>query len=177
MDKEITLHYKPNFDTLAKVQKHMTLVSPWIIYVIVVIVFIGLNAITNNEPDTHVVRHVQQKETSFLDFLPLIFVGAYLYFIFFRRGSRLKSRLASNPKNLENQELIFNSESFTQIGETFNIKYPWNQIVKIKETKDWFLIYLTKTTAFPITKIELRGNQYYELIALFNSLDIKKNLK
>ena len=61
--------------------------------------------------------------------------------------------------------------------KSFDIKYFWKDIVKLEEKNDLFLIYVKKNQAKFIKKSDLKNNQYNELKALFNSLNIKKSLK
>lgn len=86
-----------------------------------------------------------------------------------------KSRL-SNIKLKENVFIKFNREYLEDVGESFNMKYFWKDIFKIVEKNNWFLIYIDKKYAKVIRKADLKDNQYNDLKALFNSLNVNKKL-
>lgn len=83
----------------------------------------------------------------------------------------------NNYRLKENIEFIFNKDYFKEKGETFDINHFWDKLYKIKEHKDYFLIYQTKVRANIIPKKNITSDQYNELKELFNSIDIKKSLK
>ncbi|WP_460573999.1 YcxB family protein [Flavobacterium koreense] len=111
-----------------------------------------------------------------------LFSASYLFLLLFPIALifaiyRFTKKTLSNIKLKENINIKFNSESFEDIGETFNMKYFWKDIFKIVEKRDWFLIYITNDVAKVIRKADLKDNQYNELKELFGSLNIKKSLK
>ena len=95
-----------------------------------------------------------------------------LYLIYFRTKKSLQ-----NPKLKEAIKMKFNDSFFEEIGESYNIKYNWKELYKIKETNKWFLIFIQKKQAKVIIKSDLEDNQYNELKELLSSLNIKKSLK
>jgi YcxB-like protein len=90
---------------------------------------------------------------------------------------RYTKKILSNKKLKENISIHFNENYIEDIGESFNVKYFWEDIKKIVEKKKWFLIYVDQSASKVIRKSDLKDNQYNELKQLFNSLDIKKKLK
>ncbi len=107
--------------------------------------------------------------TSLVIFLIPIFHYAIVY--------NNSKKLINNYRLSENIELIFNKDFFEEKGDTFDIKYYWDKLYKIKERKSYFLIYQNKNLANIIPKTNITNNQYNELKKLFNSLNIKKSLK
>ncbi|GAB3711235.1 hypothetical protein GCM10028861_04780 [Flavobacterium koreense] len=168
MDKEIVI--KPNFvfKDYFKVYLYLFFCKKifkaiLVFYVILVLIFIFQFGISN-------FNLMELFSASYL-FL-LLFPIALIFAIY-----RFTKKTLSNIKLKENINIKFNSESFEDIGETFNMKYFWKDIFKIVEKRDWFLIYITNDVAKVIRKADLKDNQYNELKELFGSLNIKKSLK
>ena len=178
MEKEIIIEYKPNIDTLVKVSKYLLIRLPFLKIVPFLIVIVLLqnnlgNFINNNNNN----NNLNSKKWDFTDIIPFIVIISIWFFIYFRTMSTMKKNILKNKKNLETQQIIFKSNSFIQEGETFKIQNFWKDCYQIKETNEWFLIYLQKNSALPIIKANLNNNQNDELKLLFNSLNIKKSLK
>ena len=100
----------------------------------------------------------------------------YPFFLLFALYIGVRMQL-NNPKLKENILQIISKENYYQKGETFEIKYFWNDFIKIEEIKNSFLLYISKKKAIIILKKDLKDNQYKELKELFSSLNIKKSLK
>ena len=115
---------------------------------------------------------------NFAVFLPFsIVIILVLGAILFSTYLRSKKHINDNPKLKEDITYVLNRDFFYEKGETFEIKYFWNEVFKVTEKKEFFLIYIKKNVAKIIKKSDLKDNQYNELKSLFNSLDIKKSLK
>lgn len=170
MNKEIKIGYQPNIDNLMKVSKYILLNLPFIKYIVPSFIFIFLFSSISSS----VLNDQSGSKDSLLQLGMIMVIWVFIYF---RIISSMKKNILANKKNEEFQTITFTEKSYLQEGETFKIENFWNEIFKIKETKSWFLIYQKKNAAFPIIKVELKDNQYNELKALFNSLDVKKSLK
>lgn len=172
MEKEIIVQYKPDTETLVKVSKYLLLRMPFVKVIVFVFFFVLLQ---------NVVLAATQSETnlqwSFLDLIPFAIVILVWAVVYSLMVFSIKNNIKKNKKNQESQKITFTKDSFTQEAESFKVQNFWNEIFKIKETDKWFLLYLNKTSALPIIKEDLKDNQYNELKALFNSIDIKKSLK
>ncbi len=169
MNKEIKLDYEPSIDELIKAS-YYPILNNWKIRF-----FFGtmLLALCYN-----IIYPLFEKENfGVLDFLPLIVMPIFLYFGSKRIFNISKKKLANNPKLNEKRQVFINNESLTNIGESFKVKYLWNEFSKIEETTRWFLLYIGDYRIFPIIKNDLKDNQYNELKELFNSINIKKSLK
>jgi uncharacterized membrane protein len=103
-----------------------------------------------------------------------LFFPFFLYFIFSRS---IKTKFKEDPKNKETIYHTLNNDYFEVKGDSFVTKYFWKDLDKIKEVKDFFLVFMTKNSFLVINKSDLKDNQYNELKELFNSIDIKKSLK
>jgi hypothetical protein len=168
MEKEIVIDYNPNVDELLKAT-YYTKFKNWKIRLIIIIGFIVL--ILNL-----VIEPLKKSNKNILDFFPLIFI-IFLFFIGrYRHIQKTKNLYFNDSKFKENKQIILNKEKLDYIGETFNIKYSWNEFSKIEETDKWLLLYLGSNRVFPIIKSDLKDNQYNDLKVLFNSIAVKKKL-
>ncbi|MFH6950977.1 YcxB family protein [Flavobacterium sp. FlaQc-51] len=122
-------------------------------------------------------QSVTKIKWDFFDLLPLLMVVLVWIIVYFLIMYSIKKNILKNKKNLEPQKITFTKDFFIQEGQSFKIENLWKECFQIKETKDWFLIYLNKNSALPIIKENLKDNQYNELKQLFNSIAIKKSLK
>lgn len=170
MEKEIKIEYQPDIENLMKVSKYLLLNLPFVKYFApaftVLFLFSNiLNAILNDKTNL---------KDSLMQFGMIILIWLVIYFSII---SIIRKNILANKKNSEFQKITFDDKSYIQEGETFKIVNFWNETFQIKETKEWFLIYPKKNSALPIIKADLKDNQYNELKALFNSLNIKKSLK
>lgn len=167
MEKEIKIGYQPNINNLMKVSKYILFNSPLIKYIVPSFtLFYIFSNITNNKLN----NQLSNNDT----ILQLGIIIIIWIFIYFRTISSMKKNILANKKNEEFQTITFTEKSYLQEGKTFKIENFWNEVFKIKETKSWFLIYQKRNVAFPIIKADLKENQYNELKALFNSLNIKR---
>ncbi len=172
MEKEIIIEYKPNADTLTKVSKYLLFRMRFVKFIIFIFFFVLLQNIALSATQS-----VTNIKWDFLDLLPFAMVILVWITIYFLTIYSIKKNILKNKKNLESQKITITKDSFTQEAESFKIENFWKESFQIKETKDWFLIYLNKTSALPIIKEDLKENQYNELKQFFNSIDIKKSLK
>ena len=175
MEKEIIINYTPTIDTLTKVSKHVLLNLPIVKFIPLMLIFLIL--LTKMGEILGIENINKEPESPYKDYLTFLIVILVWIIVYFRIIAKMKKNLLSNKRNFETQKITFTRNSYIQQGETFRVENFWNEIYKIKETKEWFLIYSKKNIAFPIPKSDLLNNQYNELKELFNSLNIKKSLK
>ncbi|MDI9309609.1 MAG: YcxB family protein [Limnohabitans sp.] len=167
MEKDIVINCNYSKEELSKVTKHILLNSKIFKYL-----FVGLPIIFAIN-----VASSEKTDSFFLDYIfPVLIVIVIWTYIYFRSIHTAKKRIISNSKNFENITLTVNKDSFIQEGQTFKIQNFWKEINKIKETKEWYLIFQNQNSAIPIFKKDLSENQNNDLKELFNSLDIKKSL-
>lgn len=107
-----------------------------------------------------------------------IYLFFFIYPIIIILSIYNRTKLSLKNKKLK-ESIIYklNKISFEEIGETFNIKYNWEEIFKVKETNKWFIIYIQKRIAKIIIKKNLTTQETIDLKELFNSINIKKSLK
>lgn len=102
-----------------------------------------------------------------------IWFAAVFVFIIIRSYFRLKNAFYSNKKIQEEIIYTFTDEKVQTKGETFDGDFTWNTVHRVKENKDWFLIYQSKTTMNMIPKKYFSPS---EIIALRNIIE-KNNVK
>lgn len=85
-----------------------------------------------------------------------------------------KKNFETNKRIQEEIEYNFTNEKIIVKGESFNLEHEWNKITRIKELKDCFLIYQSKTSADIIPKRNLLESEIQELRNIFNQ---QKNIR
>lgn len=96
-----------------------------------------------------------------IDFPSLIFLLLPLVLIL--STYRLTEQTLSNKKLKENITIHIDEAKIQYEGESFHNEYKWKDLVKIKETKNWFLLYVNKNFAQVIRKKDLSTNQVIDL--------------
>jgi len=174
MNNPIRINHKPDIDTLVKVSKFLFWRMPFVkLLPVFLIVFISLREFPKLLDQNSNIQDPEWSDVA-IQFICIIFVWILIYFFII---SGLKKNILNNKRNLESQTIVFDSESFTQQGETFKIENFWNETYQIQETNKWLLIYPKKNSALPILKSELSEKEISELRMLFRSLSVKTKLK
>ena len=81
----------------------------------------------------------------------------------------------SNKPLSEKIEYVFTPDNISLTGQTFNTTISWESLYKVKEMRDWFLLYTNRQVAFVIPKSAWAE----EDIAIFRSfvINVKSILK
>ncbi|AZA73402.1 YcxB family protein [Chryseobacterium indoltheticum] len=135
-----------------------------IIFSFIILIFLVLN-LYNTENDT---QNILQSAS--------IWFAAVFVFIIIRSYFRLKNAFFSNKKIQEEIIYTFTEEKVQTKGETFEGDFAWNTVYKIKETKDWLLIYQSKTTMNMIPKKYFSDSQISELRNMIKKSNVKAKL-
>ncbi len=98
-------------------------------------------------------------------------------FIIIRSFLRLKFAFNSNKKIQENISYSFSDEKICMEGETFSEDFMWNSIYKVKENKEWFLIYQSAQTMNMLPKKYFTKDQISELRNIIRKNNIKAKLR
>ena len=168
MEKEIVI--KPSFDvnSAIKVTFHVLFGSKKSI----ITFFAALFVIFSN-----IFFSIASGKKQEFDIYSLLMIVFFLTCIIFFSYRGIKKQIFNNPRLKENIVYVLNKDYFQEKGDSFEVKHFWENIIKVVENIDFYLIYITKYSALYVRKIDLKENQYDELRGLFNSLDIKKSLK
>jgi len=135
-----------------------------IIFSFIILIFLVLN-LYNTENDT---QNILQSAS--------IWFAAVFVFIIIRSYFRLKNAFFSNKKIQEEIVYTFTDEKVQTKGETFEGDFAWNTVYKIKETKDWLLIYQSKTTMNMVPKKHFSDSQISELRNMIKKSNVKAKL-
>lgn len=137
----------------------------FIVYPIIISVFLSIN--------------FYSAEKGSREFLRLISVCLSVFFVFMivRTYFSLKNVFYSNRQIQETIEYTFTDESIRIKGETFDTDFTWATVYKIKENKDWFLIYQSAQTMNMISKKSLIKDQISELRTIIKKNNVKSKLR
>ena len=106
-----------------------------------------------------------------------IWFAAVFVFIIIRSYFRLKNAFYSNKKIQEEIVYTFTDEKVQTKGETFDGDFIWNTVYRVKETKDWFLIYQSKTTMNMVPKKYFSPSEIIELRNIIEKNNVKAKLR
>ena len=135
-----------------------------IIFSLVLLLFFVLNFYNSENGSDEIYRYV------------LIWFPAIIVFIFIRSYFRLRNIFYSNLKIQEEITYHFTAEKVCTKGETFESDFAWSTVYKIKEKKEWFLIYQSKTVMNMIPKKHFSVNDVSELRNLIRNSGVKAQL-
>ncbi|MCE3076394.1 YcxB family protein [Chryseobacterium gwangjuense] len=98
-------------------------------------------------------------------------------FIVIRSFFRLRFAFHSNKKIQESISYTFTHEKIRTEGETFDSEFIWSTVYKVKENKDWFLIYQSAQTMNMVPKKYFTQDQISELRTIIRSNHVKAKLR
>lgn len=106
--------------------------------------------------------------------LLLLFMAISIFF-------KTKKIKAFNQYLSQNISYEIDEKNLNIIGESFETTIPWAHLTKIKETKNWFMIYIDKSQAFFIPKNRLDGlqniNEFRNYFPISKPLENAKKIK
>lgn len=103
--------------------------------------------------------------------------GIMFLFIVIRSFLRLRFAFNSNKKLQESISYTFTNEKIRTEGETFDGEFAWDSVHKVKENKDWFLIYQSAQTMNMVPKKFFTKDQISELRNIIGSNHVKAKLR
>lgn len=107
---------------------------------------------------------------SFTTYFPL-FLGIYLLFLSEITAKMQTPNLLKTKNPFSEQVTVRMDKSVFRItGDSFNTQLPWEKIIEIIETKDFFLVKATEGTANVIPKRAFTENEITEFKILANSI-------
>jgi hypothetical protein len=106
-----------------------------------------------------------------------VWLAVIIIFMFVRTYFRLKNAFFSNKKIQEQITYIFSNEKVEAKGETFETDFTWNTVFKVKELKDWFLIYQSARTMNMIAKENMDKDQIIEFRKMVTDNGVKSKLR
>ena len=136
-----------------------------IIFSLILLLFLGLNFFSGEDDAQEISKSA------------LIWFPAIILFIIVRSYFRLKNAFYSNTKIQEEIIYTFTDEKVQTKGETFEGDFTWNTVFKVKELKDWFLIYQSAQTMNMIQKAKMEKDQISELRKIITENGAKAKLR
>lgn len=106
-----------------------------------------------------------------------VWLTVFFVFIIIRSYFRLNSVFHSNKKIQENISYTFTEENIQNKGETFEGDFTWKTVHKVKENKDWFLIYQSAHVMNMVPKKYFTKDQILELRNIIKNNNVKSKLK
>jgi hypothetical protein len=168
MDKEIVIKPSFVFKDYLNINIFLFLRSPQIfVFIIIDVLFIS-----------YFTYYYSLGSIALFELQLIYFASLVLYpiFIYFLKYIQTKRSL-EDPRLKEDITFRINQTNLIDFGQSYSRNYTFSEMLKIMETKHFFLFYITKHMVKIIRKADLKENQYNELKELFNSLNIKKSLK
>jgi len=89
----------------------------------------------------------------------------------------IKKAYYSDKKIQENISYTFVEDKIKTEGETFENDFHWNTVSRVKELKDWFLIYHSLQTMNMIPKKDFTKQEIVALRALIKNSGVKAKLR
>lgn len=171
MEKEIVINQNLDANQIAKVNI-LVLYSSKLKYFMFLIGFAILfqlfNAIYNPS-------YLNNSSFNLKDLLPVLTLPFIYYIIWSSIKKSSKKVYETNNRLFKNVNYFFNTIEFKITGENFSNSYKWNELKKVKETKNWLLIYTNEYQATAIDKNQQKTETINEIKELLNSINIKKD--
>lgn len=136
-----------------------------IVFPIIALIFFGINYYNADNDNREFMESASV-------WLLVLFV-----FIIIRTYFSVKNIFYSNKKIQEVIFYTFTDEKVRTEGETFDADFTWNSIYKVKENKDWFLIYQSAQTMNMVPKKFFTKDQISELRNVIRKNNIKAKLR
>lgn len=100
-----------------------------------------------------------------------------ILFIAIRSFFSVRFAFNSNKNIQESITYIFTNDKIRMVGETFDEDVPWSSVYKIKENKDWFLIYQSAKVMNMVPKKFFTKEQISELRNMIKANHVKAKLR
>ncbi|MCO6148239.1 YcxB family protein [Flavobacterium sp. NRK1] len=166
MQKEVIIKQSLTEKTLTETSVYILYSSRIKYYLLLLLIIFTFNATT-------VYWSGIKPEANDLGFIPPIAVIVVSVLIFFNLANRSKKDFKKNSRYYTNLVFTLNETEFRTEGEDFFNARKWEDLVKIKSTKKWYLIYFNKMQASIIDRSQLDPSKEDELNDIFNSIRTK----
>lgn len=136
-----------------------------IVFPIIALIFFGINYFNTNNDNREFMESAS------------IWLMVFFVFIIIRTYFSVKNIFNSNKKIQEVISYTFTDEKIRTEGETFDGDFTWNSVYKVKENKDWFLIYQSAQTMNMVPKKFFTKDQISELRDLIRQNKVKAKFR
>jgi hypothetical protein len=136
-----------------------------IVFPIIALIFFGINYFNTDNDNREFMESAS------------IWLMVFFVFIIIRTYFSVKNIFNSNKKIQEVISYTFTDEKIRTEGETFDGDFTWNSVYKVKENKDWFLIYQSAQTMNMVPKKFFTKDQISGLRDLIKQNKVKAKLR
>lgn len=136
-----------------------------IVFPIIALIFFGINYFNTSNDNREFMESAS------------IWLMVFFVFIIIRTYFSVKNIFNSNKKIQEVISYTFTDEKIRTEGETFDGDFTWNSVYKVKENKDWFLIYQSAQTMNMVPKKFFTKDQISGLRDLIRQNKVKAKLR
>lgn len=170
------------FGKKALKSKRQKLILFYIIAVFCIMVGLSLMRLLPS-PNTHVSEYISAETSNDISgyitlVLTFIVILAVIIFMFFLKKSNVKKYFFSEKKLQQPIEYIFTNDYFTTTADWGSVKYKWDEINRVVETKNGIVIFPSTMTIKMIPKRFFADeSSYYALISLLKSKFYPKKYK
>lgn len=136
-----------------------------IVFPIIALIFFGINYFNTDNDNREFMESAS------------IWLMVFFVFIIIRTYFSVKNIFNSNKKIQEVISYTFTDEKIRTEGETFDGDFTWNSVYKVKENKDWFLIYQSAQTMNMVPKKFFTKDQISGLRDIIRQNKVKAKLR
>lgn len=136
-----------------------------IIFPIIALIFFGINYYNADNDNREFMESAS------------VWLLVFFVFIIIRTYFSVKNIFYSNKNIQEMISYTFTDEKIRTEGKTFDAYFTWDSIYKVKEKKEWFLIYQTAQTMNMVPKKFFTKDQISELRDLIRKNNVKAKLR
>lgn len=136
-----------------------------IVFPIIALIFLGINYYNADNDNREFMESAS------------IWLMVFFVFIIIRTYFSVKNMFNSNKKIQEVISYTFTDEKIRTEGETFDGDFTWNSVYKVKENREWFLIYQSAQTMNMIPKKFFTKDQISGLRSLIRENKVKAKLR
>lgn len=136
-----------------------------IVFPIIALIFFGINYYNADNDNREFMESAS------------IWLMVFFVFIIIRTYFSVKNIFNSNKKIQEVISYTFTDEKIRMAGETFSEDFTWDSIYKVKENKEWFLIYHNAQTMNMVPKRFFKNKQISELRNIILKSNVKAKLR
>lgn len=136
-----------------------------IVFPIIALIFFGINYYNADHDNREFMESAS------------IWLMVFFAFIIIRTYFSVKNIFNSNKKIQEVISYTFTDEKIRTEGETFDGDFTWNSVYKVKENKEWFLIYQSAQTMNMVPKKFFTKDEIAELRDLIRQNKVKAKLR
>ncbi len=136
-----------------------------IVFPIIALIFFGINYYNADNDNREFMESAS------------VWLLVFFVFIIIRTYFSVKNIFYSNKNIQEMISYTFTDEKIRTEGKTFDTYVTWDSIYKVKEKKEWFLIYQTAQTMNMVPKKFFTKDQISELRDLIRKNNVKAKLR